>query len=98
MDRCEACPLFDTASETGDSCGGGLPVSVCITNCNAPYSSWRKNENYGLKEELPMNWNHQKVAQLKLPDPADEDPHPRLMLGGNGIHAESSYTALFPNG
>lgn len=31
MDRCEACPLFDTSSETGDSCMGGLPVSVCIT-------------------------------------------------------------------
>lgn len=31
MDRCEACPLFDTALENGDSCGGGLPVSVCIT-------------------------------------------------------------------
>jgi len=45
-----------------------------------------------------MNWNHQKVAQLKLPDPADEDPHPRLMLDGNGIHAGSSYTALFPDG
>ncbi len=30
MDRCEACPLFEMASESGDCCEGGLPVSVCI--------------------------------------------------------------------
>ena len=81
----------------GTVAGADCLYPSVLPNCNAPYSSWRKNENYGLKEELPMNWNHQKVAQLKLPDPADEDPHPRLMLDGNGIHAGSSYTALFPD-
>lgn len=43
-----------------------------------------------------MSWDLQKAAQLKLPDPADEDPHPRLLLEGSGIHAGSCYTALFP--
>ncbi len=45
-----------------------------------------------------MNWSPQKVAQLKLPDPTDEDPHPRLLLDGQGIHAGNCYTALFPDG
>lgn len=45
-----------------------------------------------------MNWRHQKVAQLKLPDPTDGDSHPRLLLEGDGIHAGSRYTALFPDG
>ena len=30
-----------------------------------------------------LNQTPQKEAQLKLPDPADEDPHPRLLLEGD---------------
>lgn len=45
-----------------------------------------------------MNWNPQKVAQIKLPDPADDSSCPRLLLEDDGIHAGSCYTALFPDG
>ncbi len=38
------------------------------------------------------------VSQLKLPDPNDSDPHPRLLLDGYGIHAGQSFNALFPDG
>lgn len=41
---------------------------------------------------------NRKISQLKLPDPNDHDPHPRLLLDGYGIHAGSYFTALFPNG
>lgn len=34
-----------------------------------------------------MNWDKKKVAQLQLPDPMDDDQHPRLLLDGYGIHA-----------
>ena len=30
---------------------------------------------------------NKKYSQLQLPDPADRDPHPRLLLDGYGIHA-----------
>lgn len=56
MDRCEACPLFDTASETGDSCGGGLPVSVCITKLQCTIFKLEK------KRKL---WWHCKVKMKK---------------------------------
>lgn len=39
-----------------------------------------------------------KVAQIKLPDPRDHDPHPRLIINGRGIHAGESFTALLPDG
>ena len=39
-----------------------------------------------------------KIRQLKLPDPHDTDPHPRLMLGSYGIHAGECIRALFPDG
>lgn len=39
-----------------------------------------------------------KGVQLQLPDPADADPHPRLLLDGRGIHAGECFTALFPDG
>ena len=29
-----------------------------------------------------MSWDKERIAQLQLPDPADEDPHPRLLLEG----------------
>ncbi len=34
-----------------------------------------------------MKWDKERIAQLQLPDPADSDPHPRLLLNGHGIHA-----------
>ena len=32
-----------------------------------------------------MNWDKERIAQLQLPDPSDNDPHPRLLLDGVGI-------------
>lgn len=37
-----------------------------------------------------------RIAQI--PDPADADLHPRLLLHGRGIHADESFTVLFQNG
>ena len=34
-----------------------------------------------------MSWDKERIAQIQLPDPADDDPHPRLLLEGRGIHA-----------
>ena len=45
-----------------------------------------------------MNWDKERIAQLQLPDPADDDPHPRLLLEGEGVHAGQGFTALFPDG
>ena len=36
-----------------------------------------------------------RIAQIQLPDPADADPHPRLLLGGRGIHAGESFKPCF---
>lgn len=41
---------------------------------------------------------NKKYSQLQLPDPADCDPHPRLLLDGYGIHAGGGFRALFPDG
>ena len=49
-------------------------------------------------EELECMAEETRVAQLQLPDPADTDPHPRLLLEGRGIHAGEGFTALFPDG
>ena len=38
-------------------------------------------------EELERMAEETKIAQIQLPDPADADPHPRLLLEGRGIHA-----------
>ena len=27
-----------------------------------------------------MSWDKERIAQIQLPDPADDDPHPRLLL------------------
>ena len=43
-------------------------------------------------------WNRERIGQIQLPDQNDSDPHPRLLLNGDGIHAGSCYTALFPDG
>ena len=45
-----------------------------------------------------MSWDKERIAQIQLPDPADDDPHPRLLLEGRGIHAGQGFTALFPDG
>ena len=45
-----------------------------------------------------MSWDKERIAQLQLPDLADDDPHPRLLLEGDGIHAGQGFTALFPDG
>mgnify|MGYP000524356956 CR=1 FL=1 len=45
-----------------------------------------------------MSWDKERIAQLQLPDPADDDPHSRLLLEGDGIHAGQGFTALFPDG
>ena len=50
------------------------------------------------KEERSMSWDKERIAQLQLPDLADDDPHPRLLLEGDGIHAGQGFTALFPDG
>ncbi len=39
-----------------------------------------------------------RFAQLQLPDSADADPHPQLLLEGRGIHAGECFSALFPDG
>ena len=49
-------------------------------------------------EELERMAEETKIAQIQLPDPADADPHPRLLLEGRGIHAGEGFTALFPDG
>ena len=49
-------------------------------------------------EELESMAEETRIAQLQLPDPADGDPHPRLLLEGRGIHAGEGFTALFPDG
>lgn len=35
-------------------------------------------------EELERMEEETRIAQLQLPDPADADPHPRLLLEGRG--------------
>ncbi len=42
--------------------------------------------------------NYEKIAQIRLPDSNDDDPHPRLLVDGYGVHAGDSFTALLPNG
>ena len=49
-------------------------------------------------EELERMAEEKKIAQIQLPDPADADPHPRLLLEGRGIHAGEWFSALFPDG
>lgn len=36
------------------------------------------------------------VQQILLPNPADTDPHPRLIFNGWGIHAGECFTAWIP--
>ena len=34
-----------------------------------------------------MSWDKERIAQIQLPDPADREPPPRLLLEGDGVHA-----------
>ena len=34
-----------------------------------------------------MSWDKVRIAQIQLPDPADREPHPRLLLEGDGVPA-----------
>ena len=45
-------------------------------------------------EELERMAEETRIVQLQLPDPADADPHPRLLLEGRGIHAGERFAAL----
>lgn len=38
------------------------------------------------------------VAQIQLPSPDDQDPHPRLLFQGGGIHAGDTFIAWLPDG
>lgn len=49
-------------------------------------------------EELEYMVEKTKIVQIQLPDPADTDPHPRLLVDGWGVHAGQGFTALFPDG
>ncbi len=49
-------------------------------------------------EELERMAEETKIVQIQLPDPADTDPHPRLLVDGWGVHAGQGFTALFPDG
>ena len=51
-----------------------------------------------MRKELESMAEEMRIAQLQLPDPADTDPHPRLLLEGRGIHAGECFWALFPDG
>ena len=37
-------------------------------------------------ERMAEKAEETKITQIQLPDPADADPHPRLLLEGRGIH------------
>lgn len=45
-----------------------------------------------------MSWDKERISQLQLPDLADVDPHPHLLLEGIGVHAGQEFLALFPDG
>ena len=49
-------------------------------------------------ERMAEKAEETKITQIQLPDPADADPHPRLLLEGRGIHAGEWFSALFPDG
>ena len=44
-----------------------------------------------------MSWGKERIAQLQLPNPEDDDPHPRLLFEGEGVHAVQGFPALFPH-
>ena len=38
------------------------------------------------------------IAQIQPPAPEDDDPRPRLIVDGYGIHAGQGFNALLPDG
>lgn len=38
----------------------------------------------------------ERIAQLQLPDPANADSHPRLLLEGYGVHAGQGFNCPVP--
>ena len=50
------------------------------------------------KGKLIMSWYKERIVQLQLPDPGDNDLHPRLLLEREGVNAGHGVTALFPDG
>jgi len=46
-------------------------------------------------EELKRMTEETRFAQLQLSDSVNADPHPRLLLEGQGIHAGEGGIALF---
>lgn len=45
-----------------------------------------------------MSWGKERIAQLQLPNPEDDDPHPRLLLEGDGVHAGQGLQPCFQMG
>ena len=43
-----------------------------------------------------MSWDKERIAQLRLPDPADDDPHPRLLLEGYAYMLGRDLPPCFP--
>ena len=39
-----------------------------------------------------------EVAQIQLPNPLDDDPYPRLIFQGWGVHAGDTFLAWLPDG
>ena len=42
-----------------------------------------------------MSWDKERIAQIQLPDPADDDPHPRLLLEGAAYTQERDLQLCF---
>ena len=38
-----------------------------------------------------MSWGKERIAQLQLPNPEDDDPHTRLLLEGDGTRRAGLY-------
>lgn len=45
-----------------------------------------------------MTKKNMNIIQIRLPAPDDADPHPRLLVDGDDIHAGQTFTALLPDG
>ncbi len=50
------------------------------------------------KDASSKSWNQEKIVQIRLPNPEDDDPHPRLICDGYGIHCGETFSAWLPDG
>lgn len=50
------------------------------------------------KRSSSKSWSRDIITQIRLPDPNDDDPHPRLMCDGWGINCGDSFSAWLPDG